>query len=130
MLASALQGPSRAAERRMARAKAAQLAPDDAAVLNALAWEDVIAGRPQDALPVAERALQLQPADPNIVDTYAAALAGIGECSAALRWQLRAVDLIVEGTPPARVAAYQKRLNQYASGCAVSAGGPTATTVR
>ena len=130
MLASALQGPARAAERRMARAKAAELAPDDAAVLNALAWEDVVAGRPQDALPVAERALQLQPADANIVDTYAAALAGIGECSAALRWQLRAVDLVTEGTGATRLATYQKRLRQYEAGCPPSSGGPTAATVR
>jgi Flp pilus assembly protein TadD len=130
LLGASLDPSARATERLEARMRAAQLAPENPAVLNSLAWDDVMAGRPQDALAVAERALRLSPADANIVDTYAAALAGVGECAAALRWQRRAVDLVQEGTSPTFAGSYSKRLREYETRCGRSGGGGAAATAR
>jgi Flp pilus assembly protein TadD len=130
LLGASLDRATRSAERIDARARAAALAPDNPTVLNSLAWDDVMAGRPQDALPFAERALRLSPADANIVDTYAAALAGVGECAAALRWQRRAVDLVQEGTSATYATSYRTRLREYETRCGRSGAGASAATAR
>jgi Protein of unknown function (DUF1570) len=123
LLGASLDRASRAGERLEARMRAAQLAPDNPTVLNSLAWDDVVAGRPQDAVPLAERALLLSPTDANVVDTYAAALAGIGDCTAALRWQRRALELVQEGTSAEYATGYRQRLRDYEARCGRTRGG-------
>jgi len=70
--------------------QALTLAPDHVGVLNNLA-ELLLTERPAEALPLAERASQLAPAEPAILDTLAAARAAQGQLDAALQAQERAV---------------------------------------
>lgn len=66
--------------------------PDNATVLNNLAWVAHQLKR-DDALPLAERAVRLRPAEPAFVDTLARLLAAAGRWEPALRHEARAVEL-------------------------------------
>jgi tetratricopeptide (TPR) repeat protein len=66
--------------------------PENATVLNNLAWLHLRLGRP-DAVELARRADALAPNTPAILDTLAAALAGERRFDEALRAQQRAVEL-------------------------------------
>lgn len=67
------------------------LHPDDALVLNNIAWVMVQQGRP-GALALAERANQLLPEQSLVMDTLASALAAEKQWPKAIEWQQKAVD--------------------------------------
>ncbi len=67
-----------------------KLAPDDVLVLNNLAQALLRGGKP-GALPLAEKANQLRPQRPELMDTLAAALAAEGRLGAAIELQRKAV---------------------------------------
>jgi hypothetical protein len=58
---------------------------------NSLAWELVTSARAKEALPLANRALDLAPWDAAIVDTLAHVAAALGKCPEAFRLQRRAI---------------------------------------
>jgi len=66
--------------------------PDDAATLNNVAYLVIVQGKP-GAVPLAERAVQLAPGQPNVLDTMAQALLADKEAQKALPWARRAVEL-------------------------------------
>jgi tetratricopeptide (TPR) repeat protein len=74
--------------------KAAALNPDNAPTQNNLAWLLGRAGRPEEALPFAERAAGLAPWDPSVLDTLALVRDRLGACPEALRLQRQAVALL------------------------------------
>jgi tetratricopeptide (TPR) repeat protein len=80
-----------AAEKETALRKAVELNPLSAAACNALAWQLVTSDRAKEALPLANRALDLAPWDANIVDTLAEIAARLGRCAEALQLEKRAV---------------------------------------
>ena len=121
---AALDGSATSPEAHEARLRALELAPDNPALLNDLAWEEVGSGQARKAIAIAEKAVRLAPTNPDVVDTYAAALDALGLCSAAIRLQMRALDLLAEDTTPERAAAFRRRLLFYESRC--RDGGPAA----
>ena len=75
--------------------------PENHRALNNLAWllltaEDPSARSPQDALPLAERAVALAPDDAGILDTLATAHDALGHPLEAARLELRALRLAPE----------------------------------
>jgi len=107
--------------------KAAQLLPDHPAAFDALAFINVQKGRPQEALPLAVTAMRMAPWDAAILDTLAAALAGVGRCSEALATQARALDMVGENSSAATRSAYAGRLAALQKKCAEAsppAAGP------
>src|SRR5207248_169337 len=96
MLLAFAVGEKRPEERRAALVRAAELAPENAAVLNALAWHDLTHGLVQQALPVAQKAAELAPGRAAVLDTYATALAKASRCAEAVRLEERAVELTAE----------------------------------
>jgi tetratricopeptide (TPR) repeat protein len=79
--------------------KVIALRPDDAAALNNVAWLLVQQGKP-GALVLAERANELAPDNPVIMDTLALALAADKQWPQALDWQRKAVDKASEAAQP------------------------------
>jgi putative PEP-CTERM system TPR-repeat lipoprotein len=69
------------------------LRPDDAVVLNNIAWVMVQQGKP-GAVALADRANQLLPEQPLIMDTLASALAADKQWPKAIEWQQKAVDKV------------------------------------
>jgi Flp pilus assembly protein TadD len=84
-------------------------------------------GQNKEALPLANRAVDLAPWDPACIDTLAAVAAGLGKCAEALVLQRRAVSLIDAARNPISLAAiagedaFTKRLREYEASCAPSA---------
>jgi tetratricopeptide (TPR) repeat protein len=79
-------------EKEEAYRKAAALNPEDPETQNNLAWQLVTSARPKEALPFANRALDLAPWSSAFVDTLAHVAAGLGKCPEALRLQRRAIS--------------------------------------
>src|SRR5262249_1374133 len=71
--------------------KAVELNPESATAQNWLAWRLLASGRAREALPIANRALDLAPWDANIVDTLAEVAARLGKCAEARVLEKRAV---------------------------------------
>ena len=94
LLAASFAASAEDAEKALRRA--VELAPDDDRSLNELAWFLVEAEREGEALPHARKAVFLAPWNPSILDTYAAALQGLGQCREALALEQRAVDVLSE----------------------------------
>jgi len=105
-------------ERRAALVRAAELAPENAAVLNALAWHDLTHGRVQQALPVARKAAELAPGRAAVLDTYATALAKASRCAEAVRVEERAVELTAEHASGELRGRLLARLDALRAGCA------------
>jgi hypothetical protein len=78
-------------EREAALRKAVQLNPENALALNNLAWLLVTADRAREALPFANRSLDLAPWNAATVDTLAEVAARLGKCKQALQLARRAV---------------------------------------
>jgi Flp pilus assembly protein TadD len=87
----ALGTASDGAEKEAVLRKAVQLNPENALVQNNLAWLLVTSDRARDALPIANRALDLAPWDASIVDTLAEVAARLGKCAEARQLEKRAV---------------------------------------
>lgn len=98
--------------------RASQLAPNDFSVLNQLAWYYATHGMPEKGLKPAVKAVRLAPWSAEILDTYAAVLAGIGRCSEAVVAQKRALDLIDERRAEQLQAKLQGKLSEYEQRCA------------
>ncbi|HLL53847.1 MAG TPA: DUF1570 domain-containing protein, partial [Myxococcaceae bacterium] len=105
------------AERRNALVQAVQVEPDNPSALNSLAWDYATHAQPKVALPLAAKAVKLAPWSADIVDTYAAALAGAGRCAEAVETQHRAIDMLHERTSQTERARYERRLQAYEGGC-------------
>lgn len=89
LLSDAVQG----AEKEAALRKAAQLNAESSRAQNNLAWLLVTSDRAREALPFANRALDLAPWDPVVVDTLAEVAARLGQCTQALQLEARAVSM-------------------------------------
>ena len=113
LLAEALNAPADKAAKESALRKAIQLNPDNARVQNNLAWALVGDARAKEALPFANRAADLAPWDPGILDTLASTADALGKCPAALQLQRRAAAMDTS-------EAIHKTLAQYEARC----GGP------
>lgn len=102
---------------REAHHRALALDPDSAATLNNLAWFEVTSQRPEDAFPLAERAVTLEPANPAYLDTWAAALFSHGECKSAVEVQHRALEVLPDGVDDAYRARFLEALVRYEGAC-------------
>jgi Flp pilus assembly protein TadD len=96
-----------------------ELNPDSAHAQNDLAWLLVTSGRAREARPFADRALDLAPWEPGIVDTLAAVAMGIGQCKAAVQLERRAADLVPVSANEKSV--FGNRLAEYESKCGAGA---------
>ena len=119
----ALHAPEAAEERAAALARGLQLAPDSAPLLNALGWHFVGRRDFSRALPLGKRAVELAPWSPEYLDTYAAALAGLGRCAAALVYQGQAVSALSEDAPAPYRKLYVDRVAEYTR-CAQASASP------
>jgi Flp pilus assembly protein TadD len=117
MLLAFAVGAQRPDERRAALVRAAELAPENAAVLNALAWHDLTHGRASQAVPVAQKAAELAPARAAVLDTYATALAKASRCEEAVRVEERAVELTAEHASGELRKRLLARLDAMRAGC-------------
>lgn len=118
LLADAIgQSGGSAEEREQALLRALELQPQNALVLNNLAWFYVGTENPQKAFELAKRAVALAPADASILDTYAAVLFQSGHCPESLRFQRRALDVLHESTPESQRRILQERLDKYERTC-------------
>lgn len=111
LLGRALTAPDARAEQEAALRKAVQLNPDSAAAHNELAWALAGAGRAREALPVANRAADLAPWDPSVLDTLANVANQLGKCPVALALQRRAAAL------PGANDGIRKTLREYEGRC-------------
>lgn len=111
------QTPDHWEERLTAYQKATTLLPDNATALNNLAWMYVLKGQSAEALPLAAKAVRLAPWNPAILDTYAAALAGVHRCSEAVAIEAQALDALPERTAPQKRAEYVAQLAELEKNC-------------
>jgi tetratricopeptide (TPR) repeat protein len=109
-------------EKEEAYRKAAALNPENAVTQNNLAWELVTSARAKEALPFANRALDLAPWDAAIMDTLAHVAAGFGKCPEALRLQRRAIGTMEWQGRSADV--FKKGLVEMEARCAVPLAAP------
>jgi tetratricopeptide (TPR) repeat protein len=98
--------------------RAIALDPDHAASHAILARTLREAGRPREALPFANRALDLQPWSPGFIEDLARIAADLGKCKEAVVLGRRAVVLI--GDPEAS-APLRERVEAWERGCAAPA---------
>ena len=66
---------------------------------------------------MARKAVTLAPTDPDVLETYAAALAGAGDCAAATGLQHRVVEMMRERGGGGRADSSEQRLRMYEGGC-------------
>jgi predicted Zn-dependent protease len=92
---------------------------DSAEAHNNLAWLLVTQGRAKEALPIANRALDLMPTSPPMTDTLASVAAALGKCSEALVLQRRAVGMTSTSSPLNQ--SLTKTLREYESRCGSAA---------
>jgi predicted Zn-dependent protease len=83
------------AEKEQAFRKAVELEPDCAACNNSLAWFLVKNGRAKEALPYANRAVDLAPWASYIIDTLAEVALQLGRCTEAVQLQTRATRILI-----------------------------------
>ena len=102
-----------AAAKEAAYRKAAALNPDSARANNALAWALQSRGAAREALPFANRAVDLAPWGPAGIDTLAHVAAQLGKCREALMLQRRAIDI----APDEQREAYGKALVEIETRC-------------
>lgn len=120
-LALALQGPEAAAEREAAYRRALELVPDSAAAAGSLARELLAQGRPEEALRLAWRAVELAPWSPEAAAVRLAALTELGRCDEA-RVALRRVSSLL-GDRPSAADREEIRRRREAFDRACGAGG-------
>jgi len=117
MLLAFVTGPGRPDERRAALERAVELAPANAAALNALAWHDLSHGRVPDAVAGAEKAARLAPGRAGVLDTLATALAMSSRCAEAVVVEERAVELTAEHASGELRQRLLTRLEAMRTGC-------------
>jgi len=105
------------AGRRAALEEAARLAPLNAAVQNALAWQYAAKGEGALALPLAARAVELAPGSPVYLDTLALALGAAGRCEEAVLTERRALEVLPDGAGPQAADDLRARIVRLQSTC-------------
>jgi hypothetical protein len=105
--------PSTFEERETTLRRALELAPEEPFLLGLLAWTYVSERQPQKALSPSARAVRLSPWSANALNTYAAALAGVGRCPEAHSVQLQAVSALADAASPTARREFQARLATY-----------------
>jgi tetratricopeptide (TPR) repeat protein len=118
-LAAALDEKKDAAEKEAMYRKAVALDQDSARAQNGLAWQLAMTGRAREALPFANRAVDLAPWNAGIIDTLATVAVEIGQCKQGLELEHRAVEL---AGPRSSIA---KRLGELEARCAARPGDAT-----
>ncbi len=91
--ASLLMAESKWVEAEAALEIALRSAPDDASILNDLAWCRLQLGRVESALELATRAVEREPDAPDLLDTFARALLAAGRTNQAVEVARRALAL-------------------------------------
>ena len=109
------------AEKEAALRKAVGLNPDSAAAQNALAWMLAKGKKAKEALPFANRAVDLAPWDPAAIDTLAAVAADLGQCEQAMVLQHRALEMLDPKLSSAD--AFRQRLGDYEGRCRKAESG-------
>jgi Flp pilus assembly protein TadD len=112
-------------EKQAAYRKAVSLNPDSEWAHIELAHQLVTHGRAKEALPFANRALDLDPADPDAIQALAEVAAETGKCKEALILQRRATSMLPAKAPAAE--AFRKRLAEYDARCGTAT--PAAASV-
>lgn len=107
------------ARRARAYARVLELAPEDAVANHFLAWSSVRAAQPERALPPGKRAVAMAPWSPSYLETYAAALAGAGQCREAVVVQTQALSVLADATPAVIRQRYLDTASDFAR-CAAS----------
>lgn len=120
LLAGALDPAVDPREKELSLRRAVALAPDDAGMNAELARLLASWGRATEARPFAERAIDLAPWDPRVVETLGEVAFRIDQCRPAVDLERRAADLLPPGDPAgegvrARIAAYETRCGAAAS---------------
>ena len=116
-LAAAARHQGLEAEQLGALERAVAIAPASAMAANNLAWNLLLRGQAQAALPLAERAAALSPGDPGILDTRAGVLEALGRCSEALETAERALELLPEGATDAARGPWIERAERLRGSC-------------
>jgi tetratricopeptide (TPR) repeat protein len=116
-LAAAARHQGLEAEQLGALERAVAIAPASAMAANNLAWNLLLRGQAQAALPLAERAAALSPGDPAILDTRAGVLEALGRCSEALETAERALELLPEGATDAARGPWIERAERLRGSC-------------
>jgi Flp pilus assembly protein TadD len=117
-LGRALDRASAAAEKETALRQAAALLPDDAVAQNETAWALLSGGRAREALAFANRAADLAPWEPSVVDTLAVVAGKLGQCPQALQLHRRALALF---RAEAQRSSYEDRMRKLERECAAPA---------
>ena len=107
---------------------AVDVAPWSAMAANNLAWNLLQHGNREAALPLAERAAQLSPGDPMILDTLAGALEAAGRCPEALRTAERALEFLPEHAPEGALAPWLERADRLRAACGKGTAGATSAS--
>ena len=113
-LAAAL-GDSADDQKEAAYRKAISLNPDAARAHNDFAWFLATRHRAKEALPIANRALDLSPASPAYMDTLAVVAADLGKCAEALVLERRAAGMVP--TESEFAAKFAKRIAEWQARC-------------
>ena len=125
-LATQLTAPRDAVEREASCRKALALDTDAPAPQNDLAWLLVESGRAREALPFANRAVDLAPWDPAYLDTLATVALELGQCPQALQLAQRAVET-AEGGLATTLKRHQEQVQRR---CATPASSATTVPLR
>ena len=126
-LARQLEAGADSPERESSYRKALALEPDAASANNDLAWLLVESGRAREALPLANRAVDLAPWNPAFVDTLATVARELGQCPQALQLARRAAEAVADGEL-ARVLARHEEETRRRCHARPSPGGPASPT--
>jgi tetratricopeptide (TPR) repeat protein len=90
------QAADTTSEAEAAYRKGLERLPDDDSAMNNLAWLYVGQGRYEEALPLSQRAVSLDPGSPSFLDTHAHVLGGLGRCPEALAFQRQAIAALAD----------------------------------
>jgi hypothetical protein len=97
------------------------LAPDEPLAVYQLARELVVAGRANEAAPLALQMLRIAPYSPLVHETVASVAMQLGLCVDALRSQQRAIDTLSDRATPEGRIEKEKVLAAYVQRCAAPA---------
>jgi hypothetical protein len=120
-LAAAARGEALEAERLSALFRAVEVSPTSAMASNNLAWNLLLRGDLERALPLADRAAALSPGDPAILDTRAAVLEALGRCAEALETAERALELLPAEAPGSARDPWLERAARLRARCGARA---------
>jgi len=100
------------------------LAPDEPLAVYQLARELVVAGRANEAAPLALQMLRIAPYSPLVHETVASVAMQLGLCVDALRSQQRAIDTLSDLAPPRARERRERVLAEYQQRCSAAPPAP------